>query len=202
MALRDSMIDAPVFTQDGTEIGKVKEIQGAFFKIDAPMEPDYWLRDDGVVAEGNDVRLPFDADVLDVLKLGEPEANEPAVHGVASDPGPQRPIGTEDDVWMAEGVGGTPWTDVSSRYRREWELRSGATGDRWEDYEPGYRYGFEMANEPHYAGRGFTEAEEDLRRDYRDWSMRNGYAYDDNAWERFKDAIRTAFSGTSSRRAA
>ncbi|HMO96203.1 MAG TPA: hypothetical protein PKD27_08770 [Tepidiformaceae bacterium] len=32
-----------VFTRDGTRLGEVKELRGEYFKVDAPMAPDYWL---------------------------------------------------------------------------------------------------------------------------------------------------------------
>jgi hypothetical protein len=36
-------IGADVYTSDGDKLGKVKEVRGAYFKVDAPMHPDYWL---------------------------------------------------------------------------------------------------------------------------------------------------------------
>ena len=37
---------------------------------------------------------------------------------------------------------------------------------RYEDYEPAYRYGSEMAQDPRYRGRNFSEVESDLRTEY------------------------------------
>jgi hypothetical protein len=42
-ALGQIMPGCPIFTQDGNHIGEVKEIRGRYFKVDAPMRPDYWL---------------------------------------------------------------------------------------------------------------------------------------------------------------
>src|SRR5581483_1224317 len=53
----------------------------------------------------------------------------------------------------------------------------------WEDYEPGYRYGWEMRNDPRYQGRAWADVEPDLRRD---WETR----YRDRPWDRVRDAIR------------
>jgi rRNA processing protein Gar1 len=36
-------IGALVYSADGDELGKVKEVAGSAFKVDAAMEPDYWL---------------------------------------------------------------------------------------------------------------------------------------------------------------
>lgn len=32
-----------VYTMDNERLGEVKEVRGAYFKVDASMEPDYWL---------------------------------------------------------------------------------------------------------------------------------------------------------------
>jgi hypothetical protein len=36
-------IGCEVFTVDGDKLGTVKEVQGTYFKVDAPMQSDYWL---------------------------------------------------------------------------------------------------------------------------------------------------------------
>ena len=104
-------------------------------------------------------------------------------------------IETEGNVNVggARGAtGGTStrgWNDVSSTYRQNWESRYGTRGGRWEDYEPGYRYAYEMRNDPRYRGRRWNEVEADLRSGYSDWSRRQGYRDEPNAWERFKDNV-------------
>lgn len=32
-----------VYTRDGERLGEIKELRGDYFKVDAPMSPDYWL---------------------------------------------------------------------------------------------------------------------------------------------------------------
>jgi hypothetical protein len=41
-------IGADVYTSDGDKLGKVKEVRGAYFKVAAPMQPDYWLGTESV----------------------------------------------------------------------------------------------------------------------------------------------------------
>jgi hypothetical protein len=41
-------IGAKVVTADGEDLGSVKEFQGECFKVDAPLQPDYWLAPDVV----------------------------------------------------------------------------------------------------------------------------------------------------------
>jgi len=84
MRIEQTMIGAPVFTQDGSQVGKVKEIHGAFFKVDAPFQPDFWLSQDHIGTGSTDeLRLSFSEDRLADYKLGDPEdyAGEHAEEG-------------------------------------------------------------------------------------------------------------------------
>ncbi len=64
--------------------------------------------------------------------------------------------------------------DFRSRYGNQY---------RYEDFEPAYRYGYDMASDPRYHGRRFEDVENDLRTDY---VQRNP----NSTWERMKDSIR------------
>ena len=71
----DMAIGSEVFTSDGDKIGEVKEIRGAFFKIDASMQPDYWLAMSRVASSsGGRVMLNFHKDRLGDYKESEPRA--------------------------------------------------------------------------------------------------------------------------------
>ncbi len=43
MPMNSPSIGAEVYTADGSKLGTIKEVQGLYFKVDAPMQPDYWL---------------------------------------------------------------------------------------------------------------------------------------------------------------
>jgi hypothetical protein len=61
-------------TSDGNELGKVKEVTGTCFKVDAAMQPDYWLGTDTVASStGTEVRLSIPKDRIGDLKLDGPE---------------------------------------------------------------------------------------------------------------------------------
>src|SRR5688572_2649989 len=62
----------PVLTEDGDEIGTVKEIRGAYFKVDARMQLDYWLQRQ-FVTDNDDgrIRMSFKKDDLDNYKVKE-----------------------------------------------------------------------------------------------------------------------------------
>ena len=69
-------IGAPVRTADGKELGKVKEVVGGCFKVDAPMQPDYWLATDTISdnsASNSVVTLILGNDELNDAKQDGPE---------------------------------------------------------------------------------------------------------------------------------
>jgi uncharacterized protein (TIGR02271 family) len=80
----------------------------------------------------------------------------------------------------------TEWGAAMPRYRAHWEQRYGQRGGRWEEYEPGYRYAWEMRSDPRYRDRAWSEAEPELRQD---WEAR----YRDKPWDRAADVIRDAW---------
>lgn len=43
-----------VISHDGKRLGKVKEVSGSYFKVDAPMRRDYWLSDELIRDEDNE----------------------------------------------------------------------------------------------------------------------------------------------------
>ena len=86
------------------------------------------------------------------------------------------------------------WDEVSSNYRAEWQQRHGASGRRWEDVEPGYRYAHEMRSDPRYRDRNWSDVESDLQSGYSDWSRGRGYRHDDGgAWARLREDVREAW---------
>jgi uncharacterized protein (TIGR02271 family) len=69
-------------------------------------------------------------------------------------------------------------------YRRDWTSKYGTGGGSYEDYQPAYSYGAEMARNEQYRGRQWNDVESDLRDT---WERRHP---GDSSWERFKAAIR------------
>ena len=77
----------------------------------------------------------------------------------------------------------TPWAEAMPTYRQRWQQRYGQTGGSWEDYEPGYRYGYERRNEPAYRERSWTDVEPQLEND---WTRRNPAT----PWARVREGVR------------
>ncbi|HEX3246541.1 MAG TPA: YsnF/AvaK domain-containing protein, partial [Chloroflexota bacterium] len=59
------------------------------------------------------------------------------------------------DDTTTRGTSTRSWDEVSPTYQQRWQQRYGTSGGRWSDYEPGYRYGYEMANDPRYRNRSW-----------------------------------------------
>lgn len=112
-------------------------------------------------------------------------------------------VSSEGDVDVAgqdtsRGMG-RAWDEMSDSYRSRWQQQYGSTGGRWEDAEPGYRYGHEVASDPRYRNREWSEIEPEARRDYNDWSRKQGYVSDKNTWEQIKDFAQTSWKEGRSR---
>jgi uncharacterized protein (TIGR02271 family) len=67
-------------------------------------------------------------------------------------------------------------------FQKHYATAFAGRGAAYTEYEPAYRYGYELGTNERYRGRDWTALEADARRD---WEARHP-----NTWERFKDAIR------------
>jgi uncharacterized protein (TIGR02271 family) len=74
------------------------------------------------------------------------------------------------------------FTTYSDDFRKHYVTAFGDRGVAYTDYEPAYRYGYELGTNERYRGRDWAALEADARRD---WEARHP-----STWERFKDAIR------------
>jgi uncharacterized protein YrrD len=109
---------------------------------------------------------------------------------------PSEPVSHTEPLARTEPVARTErtehWDDVRTRYRSRWEQRTAGRGGLWEEHEPGYRYGWEMASRPEYRTRSWSTAEPELRQD---WEHR----HHDRPWDRVVDAIRDAWDDVTGR---
>ena len=74
-------------------------------------------------------------------------------------------------------------TDYDTDFRNDFKTRYGSSGGSYDTYEPSYRYGSEMANDPRYKGRSYDDVESELKSDYQ---RRNP----ESTWENMKDSVR------------
>jgi uncharacterized protein (TIGR02271 family) len=77
-------------------------------------------------------------------------------------------------------------------FRGHYTTSLAGRGHPYERWSPGYRYGYELARDPRYAGRDWAALEADARRD---WEGRH-----QGTWEEFKDTVRYAWDKVRGRR--
>jgi len=65
-----------IVTRDGHELGTVKETTEDAFKVDAPMQRDYWLSIGSVLSiQGDEIVMDFDEETLEAYQLDGPGAH-------------------------------------------------------------------------------------------------------------------------------
>jgi hypothetical protein len=82
----------------------------------------------------------------------------------------------------------TDWESEDEYWRTNYRTRpyvSGTTRE-YDYYQPGYRYGYESANQ--YQGRRWEDVETDLQRDWGRYEYRG-----QSTWEQMKNAVRDAW---------
>ena len=81
----------------------------------------------------------------------------------------------------ARTVDRTDFTAYSDNFHTHYVATFGDKGTVYSDYEPAYRYGYELGTNARYRGRDWSVLEADARREWE--------AQHPTTWERFKDAI-------------
>jgi uncharacterized protein (TIGR02271 family) len=101
---------------------------------------------------------------------------------------------TEVDVEQIPGnesaAGRASFDDTD--FRRDFQTRYGSTGVTYETFAPAYQYGYQMASDPRYKGRSFSQVESDLRSDY-------GRRYPNSTWEKIKDSVQYGWNKVTGR---
>jgi hypothetical protein len=80
---------------------------------------------------------------------------------------------------------GLGYDAYASDFRNDYQTRYGTSGVAYEQVEPAYRYGYDMANDPRYRGRDWNAVQNDLQRD---WETRQP-----GTWSRFSNSVRYAW---------
>jgi hypothetical protein len=78
------------------------------------------------------------------------------------------------------------WEAAAPHYRRRWEQHYGQAGARWETYEPRYRFAWDMARLPAYAGRDWVLIQSELRDR---WDL----LHLETEWDTVADTVRDAW---------
>jgi uncharacterized protein (TIGR02271 family) len=104
------------------------------------------------------------------------------------------------DSWERRNPGASTWEKMKGAIRHGWDRITGeeasrshwqsnysSSGSDYDEYQPAYSYGSEMAGNDKYRGRKWDEVQSDLRSD---WDTRYPGEAGGSSWERFKAAIR------------
>jgi hypothetical protein len=86
------------------------------------------------------------------------------------------------------GTGGTDYSDFSaydSSFRNHFATSMYASDYTYDQFQPAYRYGYDLATDQRYHGRDWRDIEMDAQRD---WETQHP-----GTWERFKDSIHHAW---------
>lgn len=192
-----------VYTRDGDHLGKVKEVRGDRFKIDASMQADYWLPTSSAGQPlGNDLTVTFTKDQLSEYKSDAPadgdgpsgadraggmtEEEKRAVSGYEPTTVPYR-------TGFTAALQDQEWHEAEPAFRQDWEGRDAAAGQRWEEAAPGYRYAHSMSRDARYQDRDWEAIERELEADYPAWSREEGYPQEQQDWNRSRGATREAW---------
>jgi uncharacterized protein (TIGR02271 family) len=87
-----------------------------------------------------------------------------------------------EPVGASQAKDARDFAPYAADFRRHHTTMFASSGLEYADYEPAYRYGYDLGTNERYRGRDWATLEADARRD---WETRQP-----GTWERFKDAIR------------
>lgn len=115
----------------------------------------------------------------------DPDATPGPLHR-RDDDSPRRDTQPREDAPARRG-----YTDYTDDFRRHYDDEYRDRDRDYSDWEPAYRFGYDMAFEPEFAGRDFDAAEEDLRIGF---YRRMGYPMSDrHVWDDVRGAVSHAF---------
>ena len=100
----------------------------------------------------------------------------------------------------------TNWPDFSSRYEMLWQQHYGTSDSTWEQMEPIYRYAWQLANDPRFRGRPWSEVDVSVEHEWSEsgfprslpWAEAAGPVRD--VWEDVAQEAATGAEGGADRR--
>jgi len=98
-------------------------------------------------------------------------------------------LGRDEGADYSRGAG----ADYSDDFRRDYESKYANSGDSYETLQPAYDYGYRSAGNSRYAGRDWSDVEQELKTDY----LRN---QPNSSWDRAKGAVRYGWEKVTGKR--
>jgi len=201
--------------EEELQVGKRPILRGAVRVytqvVDRPVEEDVTLREEHVRVERRPVDRPMSSNEVSRLREQSVEVTEMAEEPVVSKRARVKEeviVGketTERTERIRENVRHTE-VHVDDRrgeaagaaglrkdFRNDYEKNYARSGIPYETVEPGYEYGYRMANDPRYRGREWSTVERDLQSDY----LRDR---PDSVWDRIKGAVQYGWDKATGKR--
>jgi hypothetical protein len=100
----------------------------------------------------------------------------------------------------------TTWQDFRSRYEMLWQQHYGTTDATWEQMEPLYRFGWQLANRDDLRGQPWSQAAGTVEREWSASSLSRGVSWADaegplrDVWEDVTEEAATGAEGGADRR--
>jgi len=200
-------VTLPVVEEE-IQVGK-REVQRGGVRVythvtETPVDESVQLREEHVTVERRPVNRPVDEKELAAFKEGTIEVTEMAEEPVVAKQAriveevtvgkeaTERTETVHDTVRRTdvevEPIGGqhvsrtAGYDTYATDFRNNFNSTYGSRGMTYEQYEPAYRYGYDLAADRRYSGRDWAGIEPDIQRA---WEARNP-----GTWANFKDAVR------------
>jgi hypothetical protein len=190
-----------VYDREGHKLGTVAHLH----ELDTPGRSGYLEVASGFLSRlglGRHLYVPLEA-VRDVteggvfLSAGRDEADQadwhtrPAALDQRIEP-PATVAGADvaAPVSPAAAPGEMDWPAAAPAYRRRWEEHYGQPGARWENYEPRYRFAWEMSRLPAYTGQSWMRVRPELRDR---WEVQ----HPEIDWDTVEDSVRDAWENVA-----
>ncbi|MCB1884387.1 MAG: YsnF/AvaK domain-containing protein [Geminicoccaceae bacterium] len=174
--------------------------------IETPVEQEVQLRDETVHVERRQVDRPADAGALSAFKEGTIEVHETDEEAVVQksarvveEIGISKDVETRtetvrDNVRRTEVDVEQIGPEQTARFREHHNERYASGGERYEDYDDAYRFGYTSAGSSDYADHDWDRAEPQMR-------SRWEREHPESTWDKVKDAVRSSWDeGRNSRR--
>jgi len=210
--LKQGEVALPV-TEEELRVGK-REVQGGGVRVyskvtEKPVQADVNLREEHVHVERRTVDRPLtEADKANAFKEGTIEVTEKSEEAVVDKQARvkeevvvrkdvnQRTETIKDTVKRTDvqveqipAAGSSTSSSVSANtsddFRKNYDTSFANSGYTYEQFQPVYRYGQELASSDQYRGRDWKDIESDAQKN---WESRNP-----GTWTKFKDAARYAW---------
>ena len=187
-----------VLTLEGAsdaDIQRATDLVERYAPLDIDAHADHWRAGGWQGAPHNDSAMREGASMQSDTSSQQGNLNEsPGSQQFASDmTSPPPPSNAGANVRRYPGADNLPGTsdDDEQYYRNHWSATYVATGARFDDYDPAYRYGHSMAGSDSYRGQSWEQVELELRSNWE-------HTYPQSAWDDFKAAVKHGWERVTS----